>query len=336
VHRPGARRAAALVLALTLVLTAAGCGSGDDGGGAAAPEAGASYPVTIRHKLGEAVIERKPERIVALWDADIDAVLALGAKPVGISASSSDEGGVTPWATPKLPDPKPALIPVGDSGVNIEQVAALRPDLILAGSDYYIDKEYDKLAKIAPTTAYETSLYGDSWQTTLRQVGKALGMSDRAEQLVTEVEGKVGGVKTDHPELVGKAFAITNTWQAGSMGVLRSKDDSGVKMLNDFGMELAPSVASLEGEEYAAQISLERLEVLDTDVLLGYYAQDDLKKAIEANRLFAGLDVVKRGSYMPLTLQQFSALRTPTVLSVPYFIEQVVPGIAKAAAADGS
>ncbi|GGM06113.1 ABC transporter substrate-binding protein [Dactylosporangium sucinum] len=329
-----ARRAAAagVALATALALVSA-CGSDtEEPSSPASAGAAASYPVSLTHKLGTATVSAAPKRIVALSDADLDALLLLGVQPVGI-AESSGEGGVTAWAKPRLTG-SPTVLTAGDTGFDVEKIAALNPDLILAGGDYYIDDEYAKLSKLAPTTAYETTgAFEDPWQTTLRQVAKAVGRTAEAEKIVTDVEGRIAKVKTDHPELAGKKFAITQVWEAGSVGVLRSDKDAGVKMLNDFGMTLAPSVASLPGEEFAVQVSLEKVSVLDADVLLAYYTEDGLKTALEGNALFKSLNVVKRGAYVALTEAQFSSLRTPTPLSVQYIIENVVPLVSTAAKA---
>jgi iron complex transport system substrate-binding protein len=335
IAQPLARRLGAV--GVTLALGAGllgGCG-GSDSDEVAAPAgsaAAASYPVSLTHKLGTATVPAVPQRIVALSDADLDALLMLGVQPVGVGESSG-EGGITAWAKPLLTG-KPTVLSAGDKGYDVEKIAALAPDLILAGGDYYIDDEYAKLSKLAPTTAYETTgAFEDPWQSTLRQVAKAVGKSAQAELIATDVEGKIAKVKTDHPELAGKKFAISQVWEAGSVGVLRSADDAGVKMLNDFGMTLAPSVASLKGDEFAVQLSLEKVGVLDTDVALVYCTEPGLKTALEANSLFKSLGVVKRDSYVALTQAQFSSLRTPTPLSVQYLIENVVPGISAAAKA---
>ena len=330
-----ARRSLAAAVALTAGLALlGGCGGSDDTDEVAAPagSAAASYPVTLTHKLGTATIPAAPQRIVALSDADLDALLMLGVQPVGI-AESSGENGITAWATPLLTG-KPTLLTAGDTGFDVEKIAALAPDLILAGGDYYVDDEYAKLSKLAPTTAYETTgAFEDPWQATLRQVGKAVGKSADAERIVTEVEGEITRAKAANPDLTGKKFAISQVWEAGSVGVLRSAKDAGVKMLNDFGMTLAPSVASLEGDEFAVQLSLEKVSVLDADVLLVYYAEAGLQAPLEGNALFKNLNVVKRGSYVALTQAQFSALRTPTPLSVKYIIANVIPTITTAAKA---
>jgi iron complex transport system substrate-binding protein len=336
-RRPAARRLGAAGLALVAGLgLLTGCG--DDAGGAEpASSAGApaaAYPVTLTHKLGSATVPAAPQRIVALSDADLDALLLLGVQPVGI-AESSGEGGVTDWAKPLLTG-KPTVLTAGDTGFDIEKIAALAPDLILAGGDYYIDDEYAKLSRLAPTTAYETTgAFEDPWQATLRQVAKAVGRTARAEQVVTEVEGKVAKAKTDFPELAGKEFTLSQMWEAGSIGVLRSADDSGVKMLNDFGMKLAPAVAALRGEDFAVQLSLEKVAVLDANVTLIYYTEPGLRTALEGNALFKGLGSVQRGSYVALSNAQFSALRTPTPLSVQYLIANVLPAISTAAKAAG-
>jgi iron complex transport system substrate-binding protein len=336
--RPAQRFAAAGVALVAGLALLSACGDDSTSEGAAPAGSGApaaaSYPVSLTHKLGTAEVKAEPKRIVALSDADLDALLVLGVQPVGI-AESSGEGGVTPWAKPKLSG-SPTVLTAGDTGFDIEKIAALNPDLILAGGDYYIKDEYDKLAKLAPTTAFETTgPFEDSWQTTLRQVGKAVGKPADAEKVITDVEAKVTKAKSDHPELAGKKFSLSQMWEAGSIGVLRSDKDAGVKMLNDFGMVLAPGVAALQGEDFAVQLSLEKTQVLDTDVVLVYYAEDGLKPQLEGNALFKGLTAVKRGSYAALSGAQFSSLRTPTPLSVQYIIENVLPTISTAAKATG-
>jgi iron complex transport system substrate-binding protein len=330
------RRALAAGVALAAGLTAlSGCG-GDDSDDTAAPgsssAAAASYPVSLPHKLGTAEVKAAPQRIVALSDADLDALLTLGVQPVGVAESSGD-GGITDWAKPLLTS-KPTVLTAGDTGFDVEKIAALAPDLILAGGDYYIDDEYAKLSKLAPTTAYETTgAFEDPWQTTLKQVAKAVGQDAKATQVIDDVEGKIAKAKTDFPELAGKQFTLSQMWEAGSIGVLRSDKDAGVKMLNDFGMKLAPGVAALKGDEFAVQLSLEKVGVLDAGVTLVYYAEPSLQPTLEGNALFKGLASVKRGSYKALTGPQFSALRTPTPLSVQYIIANVLPDISAAAKA---
>ena len=96
-------------------------------------------------------------------------------------------------------------------------------------------------------------------------------------------------------------------------------------------MRLSPAVPALEGDS-GARISLERLGVLDADVLLMSFADDDLRASLENSTLFAAVPAVARRDYVPVSLDTATALRNPSVLSVPYGLEQLVPGLAAALA----
>lgn len=321
-----------LLVATSGALVACGGAADEPAAAASGTATAAAFPVTVTHKLGEVTLDKAPERVVALSDADLDALLMLGVQPVGVIASL-DEGGITDWAKPELTG-KPTVLAVGDAGVNPEEVAKLDPDLVLAGGDYYIDQEYKKLAPLVPTTAYETGPFEDPWQTTLRQVAKLVGKVDEGEAVIKDVAARVAKAKADHPALVGRTFSLSQVFEPGTIGVLRSSEDTGVKSLSDFGMVLSPQVAKLPGQDFAVTLSLEKIATIDAGVVINYAAEPQLKTALEGNTLFKNLAAVKKGAYVPLTRVQFSALRYPTPLTIPYFIDNVLPTIAKAAQAD--
>ncbi|URM92956.1 iron-siderophore ABC transporter substrate-binding protein [Actinomadura madurae] len=330
------RLAVTAALTLSLGMTAA-CGDDEPAGGSGG-SGGASagaFPVTITHKLGTAKIESAPKRIVALGEVDQDALLALGITPVGMAELTGVQpDGLAPWTAPKLTGAKPKLLKAGEAGFNLEEIAALRPDLILAGGDFYIDKEYEKLSKLAPTVAYQTGPAEDAWQAITMQAAKAVGREADGRKLVGAADTGIAAVKTRHPELSGKEFAFTSIFPNGNIGVMKSPEDTSVKLLQQFGMKLPESIAKLPGEGFAAELSMEKVSALDVDVLISHYNDDPAtQKKVEGNKLFASLDVVKRGSYVALDLKSFWPLRTPTVLAVPYVTDQVVPKIAKAAGA---
>ncbi|WP_170180699.1 iron-siderophore ABC transporter substrate-binding protein [Actinomadura pelletieri] len=324
---------AALVLSLG---TVAACGEDEPPDDAPAGNAATgAFPVTITHKLGTARIESAPKRVVALGEVDQDALLALGVTPVGmVELTGVQPDGLAPWSAPRLTGQKPKTLKAGEAGFNLEEVAALRPDLILAAGDFTIDKEYDKLSKLAPTVAYQTGPAEDAWQAITMVVAKAVGRVDEGRALVGRVDTGMAAVRTRHPELNGKKVAFTSVFPNGNIGVMKSENDTSVKLLNQFGMVLPESVKKLPGDGFAAELSMEKVSVLDVDVLISHYNDDPAtQKKIEGGKLFADLGVVKRGSYVALDLKSFWPLRTPTPLSVPYVVDQVVPKIAKAAAA---
>ncbi len=325
-------RSLAVAGALVLSLGVTACG-GDEPASGAAGGADGAFPVTVTHKLGSATIKAPAKRIVALGEIDQDALLALGVRPVGMSEMTGVQpDGLAPWTAPKITGPKPTLLRAGEAGFSLEKIAALRPDLILAAGDFTIDKTYGKLSKLAPTVAYQAGPAQDTWQQITRQVAKAIGRTGDGERLVSSVEQKIASVRETNPQLKGKTFALTSVFPNGNIGVMKSDGDTSVKLLEQFGMTLPESLRKLPGDGFAAELSMEKVSVLDEDVLLSHYNDDPAtQRKIEGNKLFADLGAVKRGSYVALDLKSFWPLRTPTPLAVPYVIDQVVPKIAKAA-----
>ena len=72
---------------------------------------------------------------------------------------------------------------VGEIGEpNLEQIAALKPDLIL-GSDVRVKDFYDELSAIAPTVFTES--VGVTWKENLKVHAQALGREEQAAALMT-------------------------------------------------------------------------------------------------------------------------------------------------------
>lgn len=102
-------------------------------GQAAGPGSRKEGSVTVDHKYGSTEIPGSPRRVVTVGLVDHDAVLALGVKPVAITAgewAAAFPNGVAPWAQDHLGNAKPEVLP--DSEINFEKIAALKPDLITA------------------------------------------------------------------------------------------------------------------------------------------------------------------------------------------------------------
>ena len=101
------------MLAATATVGIAACSSNStpqgtppaSGNGGSSPAAGDAFPITVKHALGETVIEKKPERIATLGWANHEVPLALGVVPVGMSRANwgdEDGDGLLPWVKEKL------------------------------------------------------------------------------------------------------------------------------------------------------------------------------------------------------------------------------------------
>src|SRR5688500_4329075 len=207
-----ARRPLSVLAAVPLTLAAlAGCGAaaGEESGGSSA--AGGEFPVSIEHAFGATTIEQEPERVVVLgWSAQ-DTVYALGATPVGMPAYPYGGGddGVLPWNDEFYDAAQTTLLDTAD-GVPLEDVAALRPDVILAPYEGFDESVYEDLSGIAPTVAYPGEAWTTPWREQTEMIGAALGRSEEAEQLIADTEAAVAEVAADHHGFEGLTFAYTS------------------------------------------------------------------------------------------------------------------------------
>lgn len=125
------------------------------------------------------------QRIVVMEWAALETLLALGHAPVG----AADAGGYREWvAGPKLPE---TVAEVGSrQEPNLEEIARLKPDLIL--SHEHLRPLKDKLAALAPVEEITfNGTGGDAYATVVagtRKVGELLGEPGKAEALIASAK----------------------------------------------------------------------------------------------------------------------------------------------------
>jgi len=330
--RSRAISAAAGVLIASSLLVA--CGASDD----AAPQESAGtagFPVTLKNTFGETVVPAKPQRIVTLgWNAQ-DIVHALGETPVAMPKVTygPTAAGVTAWDAAWFDPAKTELLDTGDK-YPFEKIAALKPDVILAPYEGFDKATYETLSGIAPTVAYPGAPWQTTWQDQTLLVGEALGKKAEAEKLITGLNDKIKQVATEHPEFKGKTIAVGSF---GAENYVYMPGDPRVQILNEMGFVNAPGVETLQKantkNEFAVTISKEKIASADADVLIAYV--DGLgPQKFAADPIYSSLGAVKRGSAYVLDDQQvISAQSAISVLSVPWVLDKMVPGLAKAAQA---
>ena len=324
------RRSVLAALAASGALAALSACGGEDSGDArsSAPATGASpagggFPVTIEHELGSTVVPAAPQRVVTVGYNEQDFVLALGVVPVATRKTLSYDSAQRPWAQDLLPEG--GIPEVGEAELNLEAIAAARPDLIIGAYSYMEQDLYERLSAIAPTIADvpgPTAEAAATWQEELEVVGRALGRAERAASLTEQVEAEFRGAADANPGFAGRT--VTVALLIGGQYYLLGAGDPRGRFFQDLGFEGNPT----EGE-----LSAELVATMDTDVLvvLGADAQ-----TFAASGPVAALAVVAEGrtAYMPSFEDDFAgALGFSSPLSLPYAIERAVPVLA--AAADG-
>ncbi|MEO3743439.1 iron-siderophore ABC transporter substrate-binding protein [Plantactinospora sp. B5E13] len=327
IHRRPVGRLAAALVALTLGLV--GCGGDtrkDEPGPAPAPGA---FPVTVDHKYGSTEITRQPTRVVTLGLSDQDPVLALGTVPVGaVDWFLERPYGKWPWAQQLWGGTPPEIVGERDD-YNLEKIAALRPDLIIGLYSGMTEQQYQQLSRIAPTVAQPKGHadYAAPWQELTRQAGRALGRADRAEQLIADVDARFARARQEHPELAGKTVAVVEPYEPGKYAVFAPSDPK-VVFMTQLGLTVPQTIVQAAGDEYAAEIGSERLDLVDVDRLFFLTSDASAEPRVRADRVYATLDVAKqnRAVFLPYENPPLgAALSFSTVLSVPYALDQILP-----------
>jgi iron complex transport system substrate-binding protein len=323
---------AALVAGTLLV----GCGSSDEPAAEAAEGSADSgaFPVTVEHTFGSTTVEEQPERVVVLGWSGQDVLYALGVQPVGMPSYPYGGGddGVLPW-NDEYYDPRTTTLLDTADGPPLEQIAALRPDVILAPYEGFDEGVYDDLSGIAPTVAYPGEPWTTPWREQTTLIGQALGMEDEAEELIADTEAQVAAVAEEHPEFEGLDFAYTSL--GAEALYLYLPTDPRVQLIEDLGLAVAPSVEELgsgsEGTFYA-QLSLEQAPAIESDVLIGFTDGLSAEEALTSD-LYSSVPAIERNAAVVMDDQTVAAAASSvSVLAIPYVLDQLVSGLADAAA----
>ena len=291
----------------------------------------AAFPVTIEHKYGSTTIAQFPERIVTVGLTDHDALIALGIVPIGTTEwFNGYEGALWPWASDKL-NGAPLPTVVGDaSAINFEGITALQPDLILALFAGVTEEDYALLSQIAPTVVQPEGYvdYGIPWQELTRTVGKAVGKAEEAEALIAGVDERFAQVRTEHPQFEGATSIVATPYEG--IWVYGEQDVRG-RLLTSLGFQLPAGLAEVTGTEFGGNLSAERADMLDVDVIIWLDAEDS--EGPLGGPVYQSLPVHTEGREVLLNSYDDplgGATSFVSVLSLPYLLDGLVPQLADA------
>jgi iron complex transport system substrate-binding protein len=181
----------------------AACGSEKPG------EVAEDGSVTVKHAFGETKIPAPPKRVVSAGLTEQDDLLAVGVVPIAVNDWFGGEPfGVWPWAQPKLGGARPAVLSLTD-GMQVEQIAALKPDLIVATNAGLDQDTYTKLSAIAPTIAQSgQDAFFEPWKDQATIVGQAVFKHDDMQKLIAGVDEKFTAAGKNNPQFEGKKVLL--------------------------------------------------------------------------------------------------------------------------------
>lgn len=204
----------------------------------------------------EVTVPAQPKRIVALSEADLDSLLALGVKPVGTVQGRGQTG------TPRYLGDRAAGIPIvgAINAPNIEAVLAAQPDLILAGN--LADEQIlAQLRLIAPTVV--TFQTGEHWRTIFQRVAETVGKTAEAQAVLQAYEARLAEVRASLGERANAEVSIVRWNAQGPVYMLPGAFSSTV--IADLGLRRPAHQQSGAGTGHSPTLSLEMLDLLDAD-----------------------------------------------------------------------
>ncbi|KZZ83234.1 MULTISPECIES: iron-siderophore ABC transporter substrate-binding protein [Bacillaceae] len=282
----------ALILALTLLLAACG-GNTESKKEEASPEEG----YQVKHAMGEAKIPKKPERVVVLTNEGTEAALAMGVKPVG--AVQSWLGN--PWYDHIKDDMKDVKVVGTESEVNVEAIAALKPDLII-GNKMRQEAVYEKLSAIAPTVFAET-LRGD-WKENFSLYSKALDREEEGKKVIAEFDARIDSIKKEGGDKLSQKVSVVR-FMAGKTRVYYKDTFSGV-IFDQLGIKYPEATDKLFADNqedlFVREVGKEAIPQMDGDLLFYFtYAPEGDTEAVKTEEeftkdpLWQNLSAVKNG-----------------------------------------
>nr|WP_042193401.1 ABC transporter substrate-binding protein [Kibdelosporangium sp. MJ126-NF4]CEL20753.1 periplasmic binding protein [Kibdelosporangium sp. MJ126-NF4]CTQ89666.1 periplasmic binding protein [Kibdelosporangium sp. MJ126-NF4] len=294
-----------------------------------AAQAGGAFPVTIKTAFGDTVIKQKPRRVVSLGLTDTAVANALGADIVATVKYYT--GMQMPYLRTKLQD---SVISLDADALNMERIAAHKPDVILAISSYTIDKsKFDTLSKIAPVVTYEQALYSSSMEQDALTIGRALGEDERARKLVDEATASIAKLKADLPKLPGKSYLYGQA-RGDVLPMVVGKENQSTRFMGLLGLKVPDAFADARTSADLAPgtigLSYENADKLDSaDVLFMTFAGPEDKQKFDSNPLTRDLRVIKEGRYQATTIEVAVMLQAPDVVGVDWVLQQLRPTLAK-------
>jgi len=293
----------------------------------AATETGDGTRVVTDATGEEVEVPADPRRVVALTEQDVDAALALGVEPVGVT------GGRGQTEPPRyLRDRLSGVPSVGTLyRPSLEKVAELDPDLILIGgvttpTGEDLVPQLPQLREIAPTVV--TYELGDDWKTALQGAAEALNKGDEADEFLADYDERVREVKSELGPNANAEVSIVRWDPQGP--IVMSPDVFAGLVVQDLGLKPLPAPRQQPGHPHSPPLSLEELGRIDAGwIFIGTLAPEgsDALDEARSNPLFRRLGAVENDHLVEVDGSLWTSVGGPlAALAVLEDVEQAMTG----------
>ena len=287
--------------------------------------------VTVKHRFGETKIPAPPKRVVSAGHTEQDDLLAVGVVPVAVTSWWGDQPfGVWPWAQPKLGSAQPTLLNL-DNGLRFDQIAALKPDLIVAVNAGVDQDSYNRLSAIAPTIAQSgDDPFFEPWKEQATAIGQAVFQADQMKSLITAVDNRFTDVTKAHEAFKDKrALLIQASFPMDNVVVTMPSPRT--EFLTQMGFVVPDRIKDYRFDALRAHIPRDKATgVLDeADVLIWTTESDDEQARLLADPTFQQLRATKQNRNVVTDKELSGAIAFSSPLSLPLVADRLPPMLAK-------
>ncbi|WP_341281303.1 iron-siderophore ABC transporter substrate-binding protein [Paenibacillus sp. FSL H8-0537] len=306
------KRLMGLIMVIVVVLVAAGCGSNTTNNSAAEGtatdhaaaansngESAAAGPIILKDAKGEVKLDKPAQKVVVLEWTFTEDVIALGVQPVG----NADNAQYKLYVTSEAPlDENVTDVGMRDAP-NLETIAALKPDLIIANTDSH-EAIYDQLKGIAPTLIFslyplegDTNQY-DQMEEVFKTIAAAVGKTEEGTKVLADLDAHYADAKAALAA-AGKGgfnYVLTQAYSYQNAATLRLFTDNSlaVQTLDRIGLKNDWKSENFEVYGFSTSTVEALPAVQDTNLIYIVQKDDNIfSKELKDNSVWNGLTFVK-------------------------------------------
>ncbi|KPN97760.1 ABC transporter substrate-binding protein [Lysinibacillus sp. ZYM-1] len=162
----------------------------------------ATFPMTITDAIGKDItLEAPPEKIVSLIPSNTEILFGLGLKDEIVGVTNNDD----------YPPEVAEKVKVGGMEYNIEQIIALKPDIVFAHeSSMSLSESAIEQLESAGMKVFVVKNAQDfnETYTTIEQLGSATGKLPEAEKIIADMKAKVEEVQAKVKDVESKKVFV--------------------------------------------------------------------------------------------------------------------------------
>jgi iron complex transport system substrate-binding protein len=257
-------------------------------------------------------------------------LLALGVVPIAVTNWFGDQPfAVWPWARQKLGPAQPTVLNL-DNGIPVDQIAGLKPDLIVAINAGVDADTYERLSVIAPTVPQSGGdAFFEPWKDQATAIGQAVFQADQMKSLIDVVDKQFAAVAQKNPQWKNKKVLLMQgtLWQGTIVATVAGWRTD---FLTEMGLVIADSVNPF-ATDHRAVIPRDHIKaVLDSaDVVIWTTQSPDDQKALLADPDVAAAQATAQNHHIFTSKDLAGAIAFSSPLSYPLVADQLPPQISK-------